>query len=67
MAEKTTYDKSIGTKERSVTAATKVWALVLGVVFVAGLIILYTMYSAGTTNDALPTGTRPAPGGAAEP
>ena len=46
------YDTSIGTKERSVRSATKVWGLVLAVVFVIGLILLGVFYnSMGTATD----------------
>jgi hypothetical protein len=34
------YDTSIGTRERSVVAATKVWVIVLAAVAVIGLVLL---------------------------
>ncbi len=68
MDDKTTYDTSIGTSERSVKSATKVWAIVLAVVFLAGLVMLYAFLSSGTDTDgSLPGAGRPAAGGAAEP
>lgn len=44
------YDTSVGTNERSAVAATKIWAIVLGIVFLAGLIIISMFLLGGTDN-----------------
>ncbi len=59
------YDKSIGTEDRSVVATTKLWAIVLGIVFLLGLAMIIFFFvssntpdSGGTASDN--TATRPA-------
>ena len=38
------YDKRIGTEERSVVAGTKLWAMILGVVLLIGIGILVVLF-----------------------
>ena len=60
MADKATYDTSIGSGERSVRSATKLWTIVFAVIFIIGLALIIAFYSSVG-------GTRNAPGGAARP
>ncbi len=60
-----TYDKSIDTKDRSVVATTKLWGIVIGIVFLLGLAMIIFFFmstgvrdSGGTASDN--TATRPA-------
>ena len=39
------YDKSIGTNERSAVAATKIWAIVLALVGLVGVIMIVRMHA----------------------
>ena len=48
MAERTTYDKSIGSDERSVVSATKLWSIVLGIVALLGLIAIVSFLMWGS-------------------
>ena len=60
MAEKATYDTSVGTKERSVRSATKLWAIVFAFIFLIGITLILVFYSSSST-DSGPGGTgRPA-------
>ena len=60
------YDKSIGTKERSATSATKLWGIILALVGLAGVIMIVVFLSwDGTGRSSGPvssenTATRPA-------
>jgi len=60
------YDKRIGTEERSVVAGTKLWAMILGVVFLIGVGIIVVLFMGtgsgkGGENPAVDNGvTRPA-------
>lgn len=47
------YDTSIGTKERSVVAATKVWGIVLGFVLLLGVIMLTLFLMRGSEPGAV--------------
>ncbi|MCC6327974.1 MAG: hypothetical protein IT174_05620 [Acidobacteria bacterium] len=50
------YDTSIGTKERSVVSATKLWGIVIAVVVLIGVLMLvmfFTSNSSGLTNGQL--------------
>ena len=49
------YDTGIGTDERSARSATKVWGLILALVFLIGLVLLGVLYTAGSLS--------PGPGG----
>jgi len=51
------YDTRIGTDERSARSATKVFGLIIALVFLIGLVLLGVLYT------SMPTGT--GPGGAA--
>jgi hypothetical protein len=59
------YDTSIGTRERSVMAATKVWAIVLAAVAAIGLVLLGMFLTRTESRSTGPvssenTATRPA-------
>ena len=59
------YDTSIGTKERSVTSATKLWGIILGLVVLAGIIMIAVFMSWDGRGSSGPvssenTATRPA-------
>lgn len=60
------YDKSIGTNERSAVAATKIWAIVLALVALVGVIMISMFLLGGSeTRSSGPvssenTATRPA-------
>ena len=59
------YDKSIGTEDRSAVAGTKVWAIIIGLVLLIGIGILITFFASTGTRDAggpnsENTATRPA-------
>lgn len=43
------YDTSIGTEERSARSATKFYAIILGMVFLIGLVLLGIFYNSSTT------------------
>ena len=55
------YDTSIGTHERSARSATKVFGILLGIVFLIGLIFLGVLYNSNSTG-TVPNGTVPAGG-----
>ena len=52
------YDTSIGTEERSARSATKFYGLILGLVFLIGLVLLAVLYSSmgSGTNSTNPAG-----------
>lgn len=52
------YNTSIGTQERSARSATKVFGLILALVFLIGLVLLGVLYTASPTGTG--TGTAPA-------
>jgi hypothetical protein len=59
------YDKSIGTEDRSVVAATKLWAIIIGIVVLLGLgMILFFLTGSNMRDSGGPnsenTSTRPA-------
>ena len=45
------YDKSIGTENRSVVAATKLWAIILGIVLLIGIGLLVFLFAGSNTKD----------------
>ena len=51
------YDTSMGTKERSARSATKVYGIILAIVFLIGLILLGVLYNSMRTGA---NGTNPA-------
>lgn len=53
------YDTSIGTKERSARSATKVFGIVLAIVFLIGLVLLWFLYSSSSVGSG-PAGSVPA-------
>jgi flagellar basal body-associated protein FliL len=44
------YDKSVGTKDRSVVAATKIWLIVAGIVLLLGITMIAIFFTG--TGDA---------------
>jgi hypothetical protein len=50
MADRTSegYDTSIGTEDRSVRSATKLWGIILGLVALAGIIMIAVFMSWGS-------------------
>lgn len=59
------YDTGIGTSERSAVSATKVWAIVLGIIGLIGLVMIITFLGWGNNTSSGPassenTATRPA-------
>jgi len=59
------YDKSIGSENRSVVAGTKMWAVVLGIVFLLGIGIIVFFFLRSDMRRSGPissenTATRPA-------
>lgn len=59
------YDTSIGTNERSVVSATKLWGLILGLIAVFGVILLMMFLTQTDSKSSGPvssenTATRPA-------
>ena len=42
------YDKSIGSKDRSVVSATKLWVIILGIVLLLGIGMILFFFSSGT-------------------
>ncbi|HEX6124076.1 MAG TPA: hypothetical protein VFZ23_01765 [Pyrinomonadaceae bacterium] len=59
------YDKTIDTDERSVVATTKLWAIILGIVFLLGIgMIVFFFVGTGTRDSggvsSENTATRPA-------
>jgi len=63
MADNSNYDTSIGTEERSVRSATKLWAIVFVFIFLIGITLILVFYSS-TATDTGPGGTgRPADSG----
>ena len=61
------YDKSIGTEDRSAVAATNTWAIILGIVLILGIAMIAIFFTAsgdGGRNTGRPasenTATRPA-------
>ncbi|HSI88315.1 MAG TPA: hypothetical protein VK918_04610 [Pyrinomonadaceae bacterium] len=60
MVQKAKYDTSIGTEERSVRSATKLWAIVFGFIFLIGITLILVFYWSSSA-DSGPGGTgRPA-------
>ncbi len=55
MADRTAYDTSIGTEERSVKSATKLWAIVFAAIFLIGVTMILVFYS-WSGDDARPGG-----------
>jgi hypothetical protein len=56
---KQNYDTSIGSDERSARSATKFYAVILGIVFLIGLILLAVLYSSlGTGTNTMTPGGR---------
>jgi hypothetical protein len=53
------YDTSIGTEERSARSATKVYGIILALVFLIGLVLLGVLYNSRSTGTG-PSGTAPA-------
>lgn len=43
------YDTSIGSEQRRVKSATKLWAIILGLVFVIGVALIITFFSSADT------------------
>ena len=63
--DRTGYDTSIGTEERSVVAATKLWGTVLAIIGILGVLMIGYFLFAGTGGDSRRinsenTATRPA-------
>lgn len=54
--DRTDYDTSIGTEERSARSATKLWAIVLGIVLLIGISLIVTFYNSRVTTDGQPGG-----------
>lgn len=52
------YDTSIGTDDRSAHSATKFYGLILGLVFLIGLVLLGVFLTSSPTNNT-PTGSAP--------
>ena len=53
------YDTSVGTSERSAKSATKVFGLILALVFLIGLVLLGVLYTASPSGTG-PGGSHPA-------
>jgi len=51
MADRMTYDKSIGSEDRSVVSATKLWGIVLAVVVLLGIIAIGSFLMWGSRAD----------------
>ena len=63
MADNSNYDTSIGSEERSVRSATKLWAIVFGFIFLIGITLILVFYWSSSA-DSGPGGTgRPADSG----
>lgn len=43
------YDKAIGSEQRSAVAATKLWAILFGIVLLIGIGLIVTFFFSGTS------------------
>ena len=46
------YDKSIGTEDRSAVAGTKLWTIIIGLVLLIGIAIIITFFATTGKRDA---------------
>lgn len=53
--EGTGYDTSIGSERRSVRSATKLWAVILGLVFLVGVALIITFFNSNLTTPNRPS------------
>lgn len=47
-SERSGYDTSLGSKERSATSATKFWAIVFGIILIIFAVLFFTLFNSGT-------------------
>jgi hypothetical protein len=47
--DRRSYDTSIGSEQRSVVSATKIWVIVLGFVLLIGIVLILTFFNASPT------------------
>jgi len=47
-SDRTGYDTSIGSKERSANSATKFWAIIFGIILIIFAVLFFTLFNSGS-------------------